>query len=547
MGWTAWRQAARLRLPGFEELLPAEILSLAGLALLTGLLQFASLFWALNAVAQIVVGAACLALAVGQRRALGAELGRWPAQWRAGGWRAVVLGGLIWLWLLTLATTLTTNFDAGLYHLQTLRWLNEYPAVPGLGNLHGRLAFNPSIFAPTVLFQYATPAGPAYGMGSYLFAAFALHVARAVTRHSHHSGVDLRVAWAPPLLLFLLLWTFQVWLSCPTPDHSVTIPLALAFLLYGYKWAHGRGQRLDAVTVLVLLFTLWAATIKLAALPALLLPLHNVWVSRRQLNGRWWALLSGLVLLLLGPWLVRNAVLSGYLIYPLPGLDVLPVDWKVPNWYAHMEQNMIANLGQRAPQSPYATPQTALLRWLPGWWALETSYNRVVLLAAAVSPVVAAWCWRRLQAAEVGWAIGWGVAWLGVVFWFLTAPDFRFATAFLLIAGLWPLLAGLATRCTASWRYLSWGLAMLWTLQNLRDPLYQLRHQPLSIVPRLVWPALPPVPATVEVPVGKLRVRVPREGAQCWGAPLPCVHCIEAGLEPRGASLRQGFRMRPNY
>jgi hypothetical protein len=33
-----------------------------------------------------------------------------------------------------------------LYHFNTIRWLNEYPLVPGLGNLHGRLAYNQSFF-----------------------------------------------------------------------------------------------------------------------------------------------------------------------------------------------------------------------------------------------------------------------------------------------------------------------------------------------------------------------------------------------------------------
>ncbi len=37
--------------------------------------------------------------------------------------------------------------DNILYHLNTIHWLNEYPTIPGLGNLHGRLAFNQSYFS----------------------------------------------------------------------------------------------------------------------------------------------------------------------------------------------------------------------------------------------------------------------------------------------------------------------------------------------------------------------------------------------------------------
>jgi hypothetical protein len=36
--------------------------------------------------------------------------------------------------------------DAGLYNLSTIRWLQSYPTVPGLGDLHPRLAYNASYF-----------------------------------------------------------------------------------------------------------------------------------------------------------------------------------------------------------------------------------------------------------------------------------------------------------------------------------------------------------------------------------------------------------------
>lgn len=38
------------------------------------------------------------------------------------------------------------NGDIGLYYLGTVHWINSFPVVPGLGNLHGRLAFNQSFF-----------------------------------------------------------------------------------------------------------------------------------------------------------------------------------------------------------------------------------------------------------------------------------------------------------------------------------------------------------------------------------------------------------------
>lgn len=63
---------------------------------------------------------------------------------------------LLTLWLANRAMAAEMNSDAGLYHLTTVRWLTEYPIVPGLGNLYGRLAFNSSYF----LFMGALQLGP---------------------------------------------------------------------------------------------------------------------------------------------------------------------------------------------------------------------------------------------------------------------------------------------------------------------------------------------------------------------------------------------------
>src|SRR5688572_15778226 len=44
------------------------------------------------------------------------------------------------------ATHRPLNPDTNIYHAQAIHWIESYPVVPGLGNLHGRLAFNSSWF-----------------------------------------------------------------------------------------------------------------------------------------------------------------------------------------------------------------------------------------------------------------------------------------------------------------------------------------------------------------------------------------------------------------
>ena len=62
-------------------------------------------------------------------------------------WIYLVLLVITTIWIAILSMSSPTIFDDGLYHFNSIRWLNEYPIVLGLGNLHSRLAFNQSFFA----------------------------------------------------------------------------------------------------------------------------------------------------------------------------------------------------------------------------------------------------------------------------------------------------------------------------------------------------------------------------------------------------------------
>jgi hypothetical protein len=86
------------------------------------------------------------------------ELGfRWNVLWSLK--LLLVFAGVYWLLARTMLPA--DQADSGLYYLSSIRWLNEYPVVPGLGNLHGRLAFNQSYLS----FAAALNFYPVYGHG----------------------------------------------------------------------------------------------------------------------------------------------------------------------------------------------------------------------------------------------------------------------------------------------------------------------------------------------------------------------------------------------
>jgi hypothetical protein len=60
-------------------------------------------------------------------------------------WIPIVLL-LMALWLANRAIGPIQNGDTGLYHMAAVKWAASSAIVPGLGNLHGRLAYNSSFF-----------------------------------------------------------------------------------------------------------------------------------------------------------------------------------------------------------------------------------------------------------------------------------------------------------------------------------------------------------------------------------------------------------------
>ena len=61
-------------------------------------------------------------------------------------WRVLLVVILLGLWLANRALTPIQEYDTGFYHLSSIKWASLYPVVPGLGNVHGRLAFNSTFF-----------------------------------------------------------------------------------------------------------------------------------------------------------------------------------------------------------------------------------------------------------------------------------------------------------------------------------------------------------------------------------------------------------------
>ena len=128
-----------------------------GFCVVTGVVDALHLFVAIDWKVTVLVGA--IGLAGWASEAAGAA--RLHALWQRVAslaerypWQAGLLGILVLSWCLR-AMAVPNNYDSGLYHFQSIRWINEEPIVFGLGNLHWRMALNQSYFGFLALLNLA--------------------------------------------------------------------------------------------------------------------------------------------------------------------------------------------------------------------------------------------------------------------------------------------------------------------------------------------------------------------------------------------------------
>ena len=85
-------------------------------------------------------------------------------------------------------------------------------------------------------------------------------------------------------------------------------------------------------------------------------------------NKKWFMMIRNLIggFLVALPFLVRNVIISGYLLYPYPQIDLFSVDWKMLESVATFDKREIIVWGRAVKD--VKRYQETILEWLPEWY-----------------------------------------------------------------------------------------------------------------------------------------------------------------------------------
>ena len=446
---------------------------------------------------------------------------------------AVAVAGFAIAWCLR-GMGLPNNFDSGLYHFASIRWLNEQPLVPGIGNLHWRLALNQSYFGFAALLNVAPFWGKGYAAGGLLI--LLLCTATLLETCAGQSRLWRRLVGG---LLIIYLGYLASSLANPAPDGIVSM-MQLAIFLFLFRALAQEPPRAGRPLpggIVILSLCLGLAMVKLSGAPyALACGVLTIVAYRKEIAEKRGTVAKLLALFLLAAvvHLGRGYLLSGYPLFPATFAGMPALDWAISPEVLRHESDLILTWA-RAPGSLDSVGVLAGWAWLRPWaQGLPISVQMlfagcVLLTSAALFCIVTG----RVEGAVRRCGALYGPLLTAVAFWLGTAPDPRFlgaVPALLIVLGAWIMLSSSGADAIAGWianpsprSPAMIALALLVCLACLK--LTGMRSAGFA-----GWVALPVPSVHTRLTGSGLAVLVPVERGQCWNAPLPCASIFDANL-----------------
>lgn len=436
------------------------------------------------------------------------------------------------------------QYDTGLYHAQSIRWIEEYGTVPGLGCLHNRLAYNSAIFSLQALFSLkfltGQPLHSVNGFFACIFLVYAVCSIKAFRQGKFFASDFLRLS-----LIIYLNENFDV-ISSAGSDLAA-VGLVLYIFAQWVSYIEDAEEEMAPYAYLCII-GVFAISVKLSAAAAVL---FAVMPALRLAKGRRWKEIyaylaaGGLAIL---PFLVRNVLISGYLIYPYPELDLFHVDWKMPAYTLLYDRNEIKAWGWGLKDvNRFSAPFS---EWFPVWFGQLNKVKQALFCCNAVCMAVVfvsgikrgveAKNWDRMLIAAVGIA--------GFFLWFLGAPLPRYGSAYLMVLPFYfvgSLLHGIKISKQA-------GVAVIAVMAALggyymQPVIHEAANSDFGYFKRCA--GYSQVASSTRYSVGDWDVYVPDADDRAWYDLFPSTPYAERIplIMPRGDSLGDGFCMREEY
>lgn len=515
---------------------------MAGIVAATVYAQFFSIFCKVGLAANLVLVGGCGMILLLCRKTLLRDLKAWAAD--CGKLRLLVAAGLFLLWGYFTSRGYI-HYDSDLYHAQSIRWIEEYGVVKGLGNLHERFAYNSASFALSALYSMKFLLGKSLHTLSGFF-AFLLSL----------TAMDVTAAWRRKKLLLsdyariaAIYYLTTIWDEVVSPASDYSIMCMIFFIVI--KWLGELERQREtkeencAPYALLCVAGVYALTLKLTAGLILLLLIKPAYLLLRDRRFKEIGIYLGTGLLVAAPWVIRTVLISGWLVYPFPALDLFTFDWKMSAEVAQVDAAQIKTWARGLYDA--AKMGVPFSEWFPTWFLRELTGTEKLLIVAdlagcaftavcAVAALVRRVVLHEKQPRKDELLVL-GTLCCSYLFWQLSAPMVRYGYAYiLLVAALnmgyaaqrWLRRDGLLRCLILLYGIYKLGMMGLYVKDTCTDDRY-------------LWQTDYGTYELGSYEVGSITFYYPLQGDRTGYDPFPAAPA-QGGFELRGDDLSDGFR-----
>lgn len=417
-----------------------DVYLVAGIMCLTVYAQIVSIFTRVGRAAfcwMAIVTICLMALAIYKRQI---NCGLILSDFRSWGkkvelWK-ITLGVMVAVGVLVITAQDPEFVDTYLYHIQAVKWIEEYGVVLGLGNLHNRFAYNSSFLPLQALFSFSWTGKTLHSLNGCLACFFVLY---SILTNRFFRREERRMSDAMKLVAVCYILLNRRTISSLSTD---ILPMLLVLYVL-QKWSDCMADHeKENSYVLLCLFAVFAATVKLSTVTLMLLAVYPAYFLIRE--KKWKNILGYVIMgvLIMTPWLIRNIMISGYLVYPYSSIDLFDVDWKMPASLLDYDRQEIIVWGRGVEDvSRYAD---SFATWFPTWFSSQMLRNKLLIILGFGSTLIlcgiilcqiVSLIRKKHSAEEQGWncVLLLTVMVTGELFWLFSAPLVRYGMVYLML------------------------------------------------------------------------------------------------------------------
>lgn len=354
-------------------------LLMAGLGAATVYAQFFSLFYRVSLLANVVLVIFSVMTVLFWHQ----DMKRLLAESFRGSSRAVkiLIPVLFVLWAYFTSRGYMVH-DTKLYHAQSIRWIEEYGIVPGQGVVNSRFSYNSSVFSLAALYSLKFVFGQSMhamsGWFAFLLSVTTLDIIKGVKKFRLSDFANVAAIY------YLTLITDEV--LAPSSDYATMCVLFFLVIKWLRLLEQPKEEQQTAPYGLLCVLGVYALTLKLTAGLILILLIKPAY--RLLKEKQWKQILCYLLLGILtaAPWLIRGVLISGWLLYPFPALDLFDLPWKQKTEWVKTDAGAIKTWGRGVNNSALAAQP--IWEWYGTWFKTLSLMEKGIALvdiAALVS------------------------------------------------------------------------------------------------------------------------------------------------------------------